>query len=68
MLAAILIGFAVDDVLSVCTTATLRTGTWDVIANGFQGRINIAPVDTQGNLSGTVGGRNPNKQNPMLLG
>jgi hypothetical protein len=38
---------------SVCTAATLRTGTWDVIANGFQGRLNIALIDAQGNLSGT---------------
>jgi len=53
---------------SVCTAATPRPGTWDVIANGFQGRLNIASIDAQGNLFGTVGGRNPNKPNPRLLG
>jgi hypothetical protein len=37
---------------SVCTAATLRTGTWDIIANGFEGRLNIASIDAQGNLSG----------------
>jgi hypothetical protein len=66
-LAAILIGFGVD-VPQVCTAATARPGTWDVIGDGFLGRINIASVDTQGNLSGTVGGRSPNKPNPRLLG
>jgi len=38
---------------SVCSAATLRTGTWDIIANGFQGRLSIASIDAQGNLSGT---------------
>ncbi|MFY9561420.1 MAG: hypothetical protein WAQ52_14400 [Terriglobales bacterium] len=40
-------------IVSVCSAATLRTGNWDIIANGFQGRLNITSVDAQGNLSGT---------------
>lgn len=36
--------------------ASLRTGTWKINANGFKGNLEIAPVDAQGRVSGTVFG------------
>jgi len=35
---------------------SLIRGVWNINANGFEGQLNIASVDAQGNLNGTVFG------------
>jgi hypothetical protein len=31
----------------------LNTGSWEIIANGYQGQLNIISIDSQGNVVGT---------------